>query len=270
MRTDSSRHSRAFSIVIILTVFLLVIDWSLVGAKSPQPSRKNEANSTIHLRLSDQIGADTPGQDRWYALVYHNGDFTGVHGNISVADPVLRHEGAGNSGAKIAIIFPGGGWIETGWTKQSHAPTGNQCNPVHYWAVDPGWPVFVTAAGVGANYRYTIAMSDATRGFWLVRIIDNYTNHVVFEKTDIVTNNGSLPGRQIQALGEVGPAPVQDMGISGLLDLRFRKQLGSGWPLWNPPGRRQDPPYAISGLWGTWSAFFQVAGQQGTPGYYCQ
>ena len=200
-------------------------------------------------------------------MVTHTGTFSGMHGTLQVADPILRNPDPSNSGVKIALIFPNGAWIETGWTKQANYPWWNPCTPFHYWAKDPGIPTFLGFSSVGKEYRYTIALADESANLWRVRIVDNNSNQIVFERSDILPNSGDVIGDQIQAFGEVGATTVQDMGISGMLNLKFRKQPGSGWLLWNPPGRHRDIPYWISDIS---SYSFQVGGNQGEPGFFCQ
>ena len=102
---NNLRRGKSFGVAIIINVILLVLAQSLTSAAGSQSTtRRGGTIPPVHLPLSNHADSTSPNQDRWYAMVYHAGDFTGVHGTIEVADPVRRYNGAGNSGVKIATI----------------------------------------------------------------------------------------------------------------------------------------------------------------------
>jgi hypothetical protein len=67
-------------------------------------------------------------------------------------------------------------------------------------------------------------------GNWFLRIME--TNGTVIYSTDI-ENPGMDYGSRIQAVGEVNsPLMLNDMGISGLLSLKWRMANGN-WSYWD-------------------------------------
>lgn len=198
-----------------------------------------------------------------------SGSFSGVFGTVGVADPVLRQGPPEFSAMQLVMVFPRDyygnlQWIEAGWSKESGA---NNCDPRLYWAVNPGWAQFVAPALVGRQYRITIALvSDL--GYYRVRMVDSTTNQVVFLREDVRTAVPYVRATSIQANGENGLSNTSDMGISGLLDLKYRVNPGDGWPNWPSASySNADIPYWITRIN---SYTFQVGGNQGNPGYYCQ
>lgn len=199
--------------------------------------------------------------------------YSGVNGTIAVADPWLRQPPPDFSAVQVALTFPDDSqnrpqWIEAGWSKDAGA---NNCDPWLYWhrAPDPNGAVvqWVAPAQIGRNYRFNIALSDATQRLWSVRIVEDWSERVVFYKGDIRLSTPFDRGNQLQSNGEVY-SWISDMGISGMLNLRYRLAPGSGWAYWNATRTRADAPFWIPAIQAPYS--YQVGGNQGNPNYYCR
>lgn len=204
-------------------------------------------------------------------VVRHIGSYSGVSGTIETAEPVLR-ENTGSSAVQLAVVGPLGQWIELGWTKQaSHY----NCDVFFYFATQEGngspmflgWPVY---SGGNRKFRMTIALVDEYWGWWRVKIVDDSTNQLVANWEPITTPSRWNRSGLLQANGEVGRQNINDMGVSGMLNLKYRTTPGSGWPLWEWAGLGLlDAPYVRTQINGS-SSSWQVSGNQGQPGVYCQ
>lgn len=205
---------------------------------------------------------------RCYAHVWRSpGSYSGVHGTIEVANPVLRESNA-TSGAQMAIVNYAGQWFELGWTKQASY---YGCDPWLYWAKEPGTPNFLQYVPPGYAYRLSISVIHDDFAWWQVKVIDNQTNQQLHRVGPLATFPSWNRGYLLQANGEVGPSSINDMGVSGLLNLKYRTYPGSGWYAWFGAQGIEDPPRGIYhavklGAENDW----QVYGGQGLPGFYCQ
>lgn len=226
-----------------------------------------------------QVGPEGPdafcpyanGVPRCRAMVINNRDsYSGVSGTISTAEPVLR-ESTASSAVQLVVTGPLGQWIELGWTKQaSHY----NCDVFFYFATQEGngspmflgWPVY---NGGNRKFRMTIALVDEYWGWWRVKIVDDSTNQLVANWEPITTPSRWNRSGMLQANGEVGRQNINDMGVSSMLDLKYRTNPGSGWPLWDWAGLPEvDAPYIRVAIDAPES--WQVFGNQGQPGQYCQ
>lgn len=193
----------------------------------------------------------------FYARIEKRGTFYGVWGTIETANPALREPLF--SYVSLNIISPDGKWIETGWTKASN----HGCVPKFTWATDPGTPYFIESPRptVGIAYQYSI--TKVSDGNWKLQIMQ--TNGTVIVDSDI-PNPGMNSGNAIQALGEVDSlAKINDMGVSGLLSLKWRNQSGV-WSLWNGwDSDTQDSPYGLMPITLDPDNNIQVFGNNGTP-----
>lgn len=226
-----------------------------------------------------QVGPEGPnalcpyanGVPRCRAMVINNSaSYSGVSGTIETAEPVLR-ESSASSAVQIVVTGPLSQWIELGWTKQaSHY----NCDVFFYFATQEGngSPMFLGyPANNGGNrrYRMTIALVDEYWGWWRVKIVDDSTNQLVANWEPITTPSRWNRSGMLQANGEVGRQNINDLGVSGMLDLKYRINPGSGWPLWDWAGLPDvDVPYLRVAIDAPES--WQVSGNQGQPGLYCQ
>lgn len=244
------RH-RLVSFALVLLLTLLVAD----GATATPETPPRQSNARYRARSG-----------------ITSGNYSGAFGIFRIADPVLRVGPPEFSAMQLAMAFPrdyygNDQWIEAGWTKDSGV---NNCDPWLYWAINPGWAQRVAPALVGRQYRITIALVNDL-GYYRVRMIDNTTNQVVFLREDIRTAVPFLRANVIQANGENGLSNTSDMGISDMLELKYRRDPGDGWPYW--PNSlynwyyNADPPYWITSY--NHHAFL-IGGNQGNPGFYCQ
>ncbi|GEM_PF-5290952 len=201
-----------------------------------------------------------------HAQAYKNGTFYGVEGIIETADPKIREPGAGGcapfSYASINIINTNSGikWIETGWTKSP----ASGCVPKFTWAIQPGVANFINDVQptVGVAYKYRIVkVSD---GQWRLRI---FTTGGLLLKTVDISNPGLNSGTMLQAVGEVhSPNSQQDMGVSGITSLKWRKSDGT-WRPWNgwTKGVEDNPPYHVVAVPSDPNNAVQVYGNNGNP-----
>ncbi|MEZ4767308.1 MAG: hypothetical protein R2844_02655 [Caldilineales bacterium] len=248
----TSRNLANISTFVILIVLLLTAPARVVAEGVTNPEALCSWNGASY---------------RCYAHVWRSpGSYSGVHGTISTADPVLRESNA-TSGAQIAIVSNSGQWIELGWTKQAN---NHNCDTWLYWATDPGNPHFIRYVPSGVNYRLTIAVTDEVNGYWRVKVVEDSTNNLLDE---ILINVWPVwnRGYMLQANGEVGPSNTNDMGVSGMINLKLRTTPGSGWYTWFQATGFEDPPYPPYRAVNLGNPYnWQVYGGQGQPGFYCQ
>lgn len=231
-------------------------------------------SGTAHSQSGSSPGSLCPWRGSSYRcyshvwLTYFESIYSGVHGTIGVADPVLRESNA-TSGAHIAIVGQSGGWLELGWTKQA---SNHNCDPWLYWARNPGNPQYSGLLSPGHDIRLTIALVDENMGWWLLKAYYADTNQVLLNLQPVATVPSFTRGRQLQANGEVGPSTTNDMGVSYLTNLKFRKGPGTGWFTWVSPFATVDPtsgtPYHVARAGADYN--WAVWGGQGQPGFYCQ
>lgn len=249
------KHLVAIIVSVLLASCILVLGVLARG-------NSNQAGGGQQVR-SNASQAPFQANGAFRAKAFMSGSYDGVNGTLEIADPVLRRPPPEFSASQVAIVFPQSQWIEAGWTKDA----GIDCNPWLYWATNPGWANRVAPAIIGRKYRFAIALANQTYYLWRVRITDDNTNQVIFLKEDITTSVRFTKGIQIQANGEVGITDTPDMGISGLLNLKYRLKPGPDWPFWDATSTRADNPYRIAAIT---MYSFQVSGNQGRYGFYCQ
>jgi hypothetical protein len=194
----------------------------------------------------------------FYAQATKSGTFYGVWATIETATPKLREQLFSYS--SINIIGSSGKWVEAGWIKlQSQG-----CVPKFSWAIQPGNANIISnpSPTVGVAYQYIIYRISS--GNWKLQIAN--TSGLVLVDINI-SNPGMNYGTQIQAVGEVdSPNKLNDMGVSGLLSLKWRNS-SSIWYYWNgwTKGVEDNPPYHVVGVTGDPNNNVQVYGNNGNP-----
>ena len=244
---------------------------AIVALTIVMASIMSEAAYSQGVSTPDSLCPWRGGANRCYShvwLTYFEPIYSGVHGTIGVADPILR-ESTATSGAHVSIMTESGGWLELGWTKQA---SNHNCDPWLYWARNPGNPQFSGYLSSGHKIRLTIALVDEDMGWWLLKAYYDDTNQELLYLQPIATVPSFSRGHQLQANGEVGPHTTNDMGVSYLTNLKFRKQPGNGWFTWVSPYATVDPtsgtPYRVANAGADYN--WDVWGGQGQLGYYCQ
>lgn len=202
---------------------------------------------------------------------------TGVKGRIEVAHPGLRDPGALMSSASINIYRDVGGGgnplrtYEGGWSRE----TVLNCDQKLFWATRYGpnpddysieW---IGPAQIGATYEFRFAQ-DQPNGYWSVtvwRVYSDGSKQQIFKRTDLSTLRWSS-GEAVQCVGEVAETNIQDMGVSGLLRLKWR-DTDAGWHGWHDRDiSYEDPPYHIVRVPFDPGNARQVYGNNGNPGPY--
>ena len=178
-------------------------------------------------------------QTRWYAssgLAVSN--VTGIRAQIATADPNIHDN---MSLEAIWLEGPGNNdWIEVGWLKGAGVPThysycspNTECEP--YVESGFGWH---GEADIGQLHSYQIQHHSGNE--WRVYIDGS------LKRT--ITDAGFSAGNNIRIGGEVDD-PENDIGVSGLLNVKYEINDDGNWRLFNGV-ERADLNYWIVEIYG--------------------
>jgi hypothetical protein len=199
------------------------------------------------------------GRTHFYAQAVNSGLFYGVWAIIETANPAIREPLFSYS--SINISDNNGRWIETGWYK---SPT-DSCIPKFTWAIQPGNANVISSPTPTVGFSYQYMIDKVTDGNWRLQILKT-DGTVIYSQN--ISNPGMNSGTLLQAVGEVdSPTEINDMGVSGILSLKWRESTPGIWHMWNGwvPGVIDYPPYQIVGLPSDPGNNVQVYGNNGNP-----
>ncbi len=178
----------------------------------------------------------------FYAQAQKTGIFYGVRADINTINPSAKIREPIFYYATINITNARKG-IETGWQRGINTTCQNQfsySSSVFNWS---NQPVHNPMPASNTSYQFWLYKLQGTT--WRVDITNLVGGQLLFRQDIFI--DGLEHGTRLLAGGEVfSPHRINDMGINGFLNLKWRDQNGA-WHAWDGHnGEVRDTPYAVA------------------------